>query len=568
MIVGIDLGTTNSAVGVWREGEAQLIPNALGDILTPSAVHVGTDGTVSVGKAALERMALPGTATATSFKRYMGTDRRIRLGKRDYGAEDLSALVLRALCDDVRAATGETPTEAVITVPAYFNDRQRRATRHAGELAGLTVRRLVNEPTAAAIAFGLMDRQEREPFLVFDLGGGTFDVSIVEMFSGIIEVRATAGDNRLGGDDFNHALAAAIRPRLDPEGKLERLAPDRAEALLFQAAERARRTLSESGTADFALTVGDERLSASVSAEEFEEAVAPLLRRLRDPLARALRDSAMPVQELSDIVLVGGATRMPVVRKAITRLFGRFPNSSINPDQAVALGAAMQAGLIARSGELEEIRITDVCPYTLGVDHIARDSNGGMQAGLFSPIIERNTPVPVSRVHTYQTVADNQRKLTFGIYQGEAREVSGNVRLGELSVDIPARPAGEVTCDVRFSYDSSGLLEVDVSVPINGTKANLVIIDEEDRPAVGDLAARRAALAALKVHPREDAANQALLARAERAYEDHLGAWRDMVGKWILGFTGALDSQDPRAIADAALLLTANLDRLDNEAPL
>jgi molecular chaperone HscC len=358
-----------------------------------------------------------------------------------------------------------------------------------------------------------------------------------------------------------------LPPRSAPARSRRQARTPRAPRLLFQAAERARRTLSESGTADFALTVGDERLSASVSAEEFEEAVAPLLRRLRDPLARALRDSAMPVQELSDIVLVGGATRMPVVRKAITRLFGRFPNSSINPDQAVALGAAMQAGLIARSGELEEIRITDVCPYTLGVDHIARDSNGGMQAGLFSPIIERNTPVPVSRVHTYQTVADNQRKLSFGIYQGKPakyRAMSGWA--SSASTSPPARR--EVTCDVRFSYDSSGLLEVDVSVPISGTKANLVIIDEEDRPAAGDLAARRAALAALKVHPREDAANQALLARAERAYEDHLGAWRDMVGKWILGFTGALDSQDPRAIADAALLLAANLDRLDNEAPL
>lgn len=568
MLVGIDLGTTNSAIGVWQDEAAHLVPNALGSVLTPSAVSVAADGTVSVGAAALDRMASAGAATATSFKRFMGSDHRVRLGKRDFAAEDLSAMVLRALCDDVRAATGTAPTDAVITVPAYFNDRQRRATRRAGELAGLTVRRLVNEPTAAAIAFGLADRQEREPFLVFDLGGGTFDVSIVEMFAGIIEVRATAGDNRLGGDDFNHALIAAVRPRLDPDGLLARLPPGRAEALLFQAAERTRRALGEAGEAAFAVTVDDTRLETTVTVAEFEDAVAPLVARLREPLVRALRDSAIDAATLSDVVLVGGATRMPVVRKAITRLFGRFPNSSVHPDQAIALGAAMQAGLIARAGGLEEIRITDVCPYTLGVDHAVRDGMGGLQHGLFSPIIERNTPVPVSRVHRYQTIGDNQRKLEFNIYQGEAREVSGNIRLGSLEIPVPPRPAGEVTCDVRFSYDSSGLLEVDVTVPLTGQSRNLVIIDEEDRRAVGDLDKRRAALAALKVHPREDQANQALLARAERAYEDHLGPLRAMIGGWVVAFTAALDAQEPRAIAEAAAMLAANLDQLEMGAPL
>lgn len=566
MLVGIDLGTTNSAIGIWQDGEARLVPNALGDVLTPSAVAIRPDGTMLTGAAALSRMAMPGEAVATSFKRFMGTDHKVRLHKQSFSAEDLSALVLRALCDDVAAATGERPTEAVITVPAYFNDRQRRATRRAGELAGLTVRRLINEPTAAAIAFGLLDRQEREPFLVFDLGGGTFDVSIVEMFAGIIEVRASAGDNRLGGDDFNHALVTAVRDRLDPAGCLRRVA--HADALLFEAAERTRRALSDHNETEFAVTVGEERLSTTVSEDQFEAAVDPLLRRLRDPLARALRDCAIQADTLSDIVLVGGSTRMPVVRRAITRLFGRFPNARVHPDQAVALGAAMQAGLIERAGGLEEIRITDVCPFTLGIDVGQRDAFGGLQQGLFSPIIERNTPVPVSRVHRYQTISDNQRKLKLGIYQGEAREVSGNVKLGELSIDVPAKPAGEVDCDVRFTYDSSGLLEVDVSVPLTGLTRNLMIIDEEDRRVIGDLAARRDALAALKVHPREAAGNQALLARAERAYEDHLGMHRTVIGQWIATFTGALDSQDPRAIAEASAMLESNLALLDSEAPL
>ena len=566
MLVGIDLGTTNSAIGIWQDGTAQLVPNALGDVLTPSAVAIRKDGTMVTGAAALSRMAMAGEAVATSFKRYMGTDHRVRLHKQNFSADELSSLILRALCDDVLAATGTRPTEAVITVPAYFNDRQRRSTRRAGELAGLTVRRLVNEPTAAAIAFGLMDRQEREPFLVFDLGGGTFDVSIVEMFAGIIEVRASAGDNRLGGDDFNLALVAALRDRLDPAGQLRKHA--HGDALLFEAAERARRDLSDKSETEFALTIDGRRLAVPLTEDAFEQAVAPLLARLRDPLARALRDTAIAADSLSDVVLVGGATRMPAVRRAITRLFGRFPNSRVHPDHAVALGAAMQAGLIDRAGGLGEIRITDVCPFTLGVDHTARDAAGGLQAGLFSPIIDRNTPVPVSRVHRYQTIADNQSQLKFGIYQGEAREVSGNIKLGELVLGIPPRPAGEVQCDVRFTYDSSGLLEVDASVPLTGMTRNLMIIDEEDRRAIGDLDKRRAALAALKVHPREDAASQALLARAERAYEDHLGRMREAIGGWIGAFTAALDRQEPRAIADAAEFLTGELDRIDREGPL
>jgi len=568
MIVGIDLGTTNSAVALWEGEAAQLVPNALGQMLTPSAVSVLPDGTTVVGQAALERMAAKDGATQVSFKRYMGTDHKLKLGRNTYSAEELSALVLASLRDDVAAQTGQVPGEVVITVPAYFNDKQRKATRRAGELAGLSVRRLINEPTAAALAFGLANRGEHEPFLVFDLGGGTFDVSIVEMFAGIVEVRASAGDNRLGGDDFNAALANALRARLDPDGLLDRLNPERARALLLQAAERTRRVLSDKGEAEFALTVEDKRLAIPVTAADLETAAEPLLRRLRDPVVRALRDSQIDTASLSEVVLVGGATRMPVVRKAITRLFGRFPNSTVHPDHAVALGAAIQGGLIARDGGLEEVRITDVCPFTLGVDRSERDGRGNVMSGLFTPIIERNTPVPVSRVHYFQTMADNQRKVQFGIYQGEAREVSGNVQLGSLEIAVPPRPAGEVQVDVRFSYDSSGLLEVDVSIPLTGENRNVVLVDEEDRKDDAELERRRRALAALKVHPREDAANQALLARAERMWEDHLGDVRDAIGHWIIAFQGALETQDHRVIAQASADLAMQLDSLDAEMPL
>lgn len=568
MLIGIDLGTTNSAVALWKNGEAQLVPNALGALLTPSAVSILPDGTTLVGAAALERMAAKDGATATSFKRFMGTDRKVRLGRKDFSAEDLSALVLMALRDDVTALTGERPTEAVITVPAYFNDRQRKATRRAGELAGLTVRRLINEPTAAALAFGLQDRAEREPFLVFDLGGGTFDVSIVEMFEGIVEVRASAGDNRLGGDDFNTALASAVKGRLDPDGKLATVDPARVQALLLQAAERTRRALSDAAEGEFTVTVDGERLTTTVSTSEFEAQAEGLIRRLRDPVVRALRDSQIDAASLSEIVLVGGGTRMPVVRKAITRLFGRFPNSQVHPDHAVAMGAAIQGGLIARDGGLEEIRITDVCPFTLGIETAERTSRGQVQQGLFSPIIDRNTPVPVSRMGIYSTMAENQKQIEVSIYQGEAREVSGNVKLGTLKVPVPPRPEGEVSIEVRFSYDSSGLLEVDVEVPLTGAKHNLMIIDEEDRKAASDLDARRRALSALKHHPREEAANQALLARAERCFEEFLGDARAIIGDRTLAFTAALDSQAPRRIADAAATLTELLDMLEANPPL
>ncbi|WDA42065.1 Hsp70 family protein [Erythrobacter sp. BLCC-B19] len=568
MLVGIDLGTTNSAVAVWKDGAPQLVPNALGKELTPSAVSLAKGGQSWVGEAALDRMATHPADTVTSFKRMMGTASTVTLAGTTLSPEDLSAMVLRSLADDVEAAMGERPTAAVITVPAYFNERQRRATRRAGEIAGLEVKRLINEPTAAALAFGLADRGDREPFLVFDLGGGTFDVSIVEMFEGIVEVRASAGDNRLGGDDFDEALVKLVEPLLDNPGALDRIPADRRRALLNLAAERTRRALTTSEAADFNVVADGTPVTARVTTEAFEEAAAGLVKRLRDPVIRALRDCHIDVKSLSDIVLVGGATRMPVVRKALTRMFGRFPNSTVHPDHAVALGAAIQAGLLSGGDGLEEIRITDVAPFTLGVNTATRDAHGRFHDDIFAPIIERNTPVPVSRIERFFTLGDNQRKVLFAIYQGEARDVKKNVKLGELEVPVPPRPAGEVGVDVRFTYDTSGLLEVDVEVPVTGLKRNLVIVDEDDRRSQKDIEARRKALDKLKVHPRDEAENVAMLARAERAYEGFTGPVRDYIGQALTEFQGALDKQDPRIIADARDALGGLLDQIEANPPL
>lgn len=537
----------------------------MGDFLTPSAVSFNEHDDVLVGAAARDRQPTHPRETVTAFKRRMGTQQTVKINNIAYTAEDFSSLVLRTLKEDAEAFLGESVTGAVVTVPAYFNERQRRATRRAGELAGLKIERLLNEPTAAALAFGVADRQEREPFLVFDLGGGTFDVSIVEVFEGIVEVRASAGDNRLGGEDFNAALIDLARPRIDPAGALGKADPVVMTELLRAAAERTRRALSDAPSADFSVTWNDKIYTAMIDAADFEQQTASLIERLREPVLRSLRDSGIRVESLSEVVLVGGATRMPVVRRAITRMFGRFPNTGIHPDHAVALGAAVQAGLLARDAALDEIRLTDVCPFTLGVDNMERDAYGVMHSGIFSPIIDRNTIIPVSRVNQYITVSDNQKVVEFGIYQGEARDVAGNVKLGNVSVPVPPRPAGQVVVNCRFSYDTSGLLEVDVSVPETGLNKNLVIVDETDHFSPQQLAERRAELAKLKLHPREASENSAVLARAQRCYEAFLGDERQIIGRCISDFEGALDSQNPRAIQESRAQLVATLDGMEGE---
>jgi len=564
MIVGIDLGTTNSAAAIFRDGAPVLVPNSLGDFLTPSAVALAPDGALITGMAARERMVTEPLAARTLFKRAMGTQVRHKLGRKDFSSEELSSFVLRSLKADVEAFTGETVDRAVITVPAYFNDKQRKATRRAGELAGFTVERLINEPTAAALAYGIHELEEEQPFLVFDLGGGTFDVSIVEIFEGVIEVRSSAGDNRLGGEDFNTALSQLALQRIGAAGWKDAADP-RFEEAVRHAAERARRQLSDAAEATFGFVWNGERHETVIDTAAFEERCAPLIDRLREPVIRSLRDGGVKVEQLSEIVMVGGATRMPVVRRAATRMFGRFPATRVHPDHAVALGAAIQGALKARDAALKEIRLTDVCPFTLGVETSEPMPGGGLRTGLFSPVIERNTVVPASRMETYSTAQDGQRFVEFGIFQGESRLVAENVRLGAVKVPVPAKRAGSVAVDIRFSYDASGLLEVDVTVPETGETRQIVIADEEDAQDAAALEKRRAELARLKFHPREEDGNRAVLERAKRCYEGHLGEMRSYLSGLISRFENALDSQDPRVAATAREELAKALDEVEGE---
>ncbi|WP_423307031.1 Hsp70 family protein [Caulobacter sp. KR2-114] len=563
LIVGIDLGTTNSAVAVWKDGAARLIPNSLGHTLTPSVVSVDDDGSLLVGLPARERIATHPGRTAFAFKRYMGSTRETRLAEHSLLPEELSSLVLKSLKADAEAFLGEAVTEAVITVPAYFNDKQRKATRRAGELAGLKVERLLNEPTAAALAYGIHERGAEAQFLVFDLGGGTFDVSILELFEGVIEVRASTGDNRLGGEDFNAALVQLMRQKFAREWSKDKEDP----ALLARlnvAAEQTRRALTERSEAAMSLIWNEQSFEHTVTTEAFEHEAEPLLKRLREPVLRALRDSGVRAETLNEVVMVGGATRMPVVRRAVTRMFGRFPANTVNPDEAVAVGAAIQGGLKGRHSDLREVVLTDVCPYTLGVDTTRVGPGGQRRSGFFAPIIERNTVVPASRSHSFTTLEDNQLKVRFRIYQGEARLVADNILLGEIEVPVPRAKAGQVEIDCRFSYDINGLLEVDVSVPQTGERRELVIV-EDDAVTPAELEMRRAALAKLKQHPRDDDANRAAMARAERCFEDHLGDARDHIGRLIERFEAALDSQDPRTVETARAELLTALDSIEGE---
>ena len=562
MIVGIDLGTTHSLVAAWIDGAPRLIPNALGGTLTPSCVGVDDDGSILVGHAARERLQTHPDRTTALFKRYMGSTRTVRLGDRDFRPEELSALVLRSLKADAEAFLGAPVTEAIVTVPAYFSDAQRKATRVAGELAGLTVERLLNEPTAAALAYGLHEADRETQFLVFDLGGGTFDVSILEMFEGVMEVRASAGDNMLGGQDFTSLIAdLAFTNGIPDEARNDALFMQR----LLARAETAKRDLGAHGTARFETSYGTHTATVSLDQAALEKLAQPLLNRLWRPIERALRDARIRAADLDNVVLAGGATRMPIIRALATRMFGRFPATGHDPDEVVALGAAVQAGLKMKDKALEEMVMTDVCPYTLGTEIVRLLDNGTQAGGFFAPVIERNSVVPISRVQRFSPVSPQQKQIRIGVYQGESRLVRDNVALGEILLPLEPGPGHADGVDVRFTYDVNGLLEVEVTVVATGVKRQLVIESGEAHMTPEEIARRLAALSTLKIHPRDTLENRTLLARAERLYEQLLGDVRDQLGEFILRFEQVLATQDARRIARDAAAFREALDTIERD---
>jgi molecular chaperone HscC len=564
MIVGIDLGTTNSLIGIWRGGEAVLIPNVLGSLLTPSVVGTDDKGRIVVGQAARDRLVTHPAATAAAFKRYMGTDRRIAVGDKTWRAEELSALVLKSLKADAEAFLGEAVAEAIITVPAYFNDAQRKATKAAGLLAGLTVDRLLTEPTAAALAYGFAAGEDDATILVIDLGGGTLDVSLLHTFEGIMEVKATAGDIWLGGEDFTAAIANTFMAEAGKSAGIPSFTENLpVHGVIRRQAEVVKRALSDAESSRMEVNFDGKPIVWTLTRERFENICEPLLARIRLPLERALRDARMPPENISRVIFAGGAARMPMFRRLISRLLRQLPIQHINPDEVVARGAAVRAGLAGKSAGLEERVLTDVSPFTLGVEISERGAGGILLNGMFLPIIERNTVIPASRSHMLTTLEDNQSRMNLRIYQGESRIVRDNVLLGELHLNVPPAPAGKEQIDVRFSYDTSGLLEVDATVVSQKRSQHLLIEGNSGVLTKEEIQTRLAALRKLKVHPRDEAQNLALVERANRLYEENLGDLRLRIGNEISQLMAILERQNPEEIAQARDRLSGFLDSVD-----
>ena len=553
-LIAIDLGTSNSLVGIFENGQSRLIENPYGCKLTPSAIAMDEQGQILIGQAALE-LRSGGNEVLTSFKRLMGTSKRLKLGQQTFSAVELSSLILKSLKQDVEHELKCEVEEAVITVPAYFNDIQRQATISAAELAGLKVSRLINEPTAAALAYGL-GQTEDSCFLIFDLGGGTFDVSIVELFDGIIEVRASAGDNYLGGDDFVQLLMKQFwKKNASVFSYIENTIPLDIEIALKAKAQHCLHVLSKESQTTLNFKWKDKEATLDVSQEEFASWSEPLLLRLRRPLERALRDARILPQQVDQIIMVGGATRIPEVRKMVTKLFGRFPSTSVQPDEAIVRGACVQAGLKSKDLSLKEVVLTDVCPFSLGIA-VGLDEQ-------FSPILERNTVIPASKVNTYTAMNKGQREINVRIYQGEHRLCKENIFLGELNIPLPSND-DHLSIEVRFSYNPNGILDVDVEVPITGEKLQKVVINHQSVMSPEQVEQARKQLQKLKIHPRDNLMNKSLLLRAERLFSERTGDIRLQIGERTQQFNHILNLQDERQIREVRQYFEAFLNEIED----
>ncbi len=547
MIVGIDLGTTNSLIAYFTEDGPKIIPNRLGKNLTPSVVSVDEEGNVYVGETARERMSLYPDSVAQTFKRSMGTEREYILSGKHFKPEELSSMVLRSLKEDAEAYLGEEVTEAVISVPAYFDDKRRKATKLAGELAGLTVERMISEPTAAAVAYGLYDKTQDTRFLVFDLGGGTFDVSILELYHNILEVRAVAGDNYLGGEDFTEVMAKLFLQK----AKLQLASLTQKEQVrLYRRAEEAKRAINEGTEVTMSFLYKEETLEQRITAKEYEAACEELLMKIREPVKKSLADAGLKLSDIDEVLLIGGATRLSIVRDFLIRLFRKFPETKMNPDETVALGAAVQAAMKERREEVKEVILTDVCSYTLGTEVVVEYEEGKFEDGRFCPRSERNTVIPASHTERLYTARDNQEKVRVRVLQGESRFARNNLYLGELEIDVPKGPKGQEAVDVTYTYDINSLLEVEVTVVSTGLKQKMIIKGQNNQMTDEEIKKRMEELAYLKIQPRDYEENRLVLLRAERMYEEALGDRRRKLDHYITAFEAALKKGDHDEIID------------------
>lgn len=555
-IIGIDLGTTNSLASVWRNGRCELIPNSFGEFLTPSVVGFDDEGNVIIGKIAKQRLVSHPDLTAASFKCFMGTKQEISLGKKAFTPPELSSFILRQLKEDAELYLGEPVEEAVISVPAYFDDNGRSATKLAGELAGLKVERIINEPSAAALAYK-QGTDNEDMFLIFDFGGGTLDISIVDIFDSVIEIIAVAGDNHLGGDDFNRAIAEYFCK----ENHLNYSAlPSEVKAIVLKQAELCKIALSTQPEAAMVLNYNDHVYTLALDNQKLLTVTADLFERIEKPIVKALHDASVSANEISEVILIGGSSHMLLVQKYLENLFDTQINVTISPDTAVALGVGIASGIKARNEKIKDMVLTDICPFSLGISTTNKDD---FSAPFFTPIIERNTTLPASIVKRFYTSHDDQRTISIGIAQGEKMYFKQNLFLDEIELSVTPAPEGERSVDVRFSYDINGILQVDVTNNETGKIISKTIVNN-NRLSQSEVKSKLEQLEKLKIHPRDLDKNKLLIARAESLYEESIGDLREIIRFQLERFNNALSNQDSRKIRKTTESFSRFLDSIEN----